>query len=118
MRQRDLPKDPRLIIVNPRMNYYIAMNKKVNDIFRQYVAEEDLQLYSIDESILDLTNSWEYLRVKYGSDLTMHKLAGIIQLHVKRELGLYLTVGIGDTAAMVKMALDIESKHNHSLIGE
>ncbi|TYC47890.1 excinuclease ABC subunit A [Weissella muntiaci] len=118
MRQRDLPKDPRLIIVNPRMNYYIAMNKKVNDIFRQYVAEEDLQLYSIDESILDLTNSWEYLRIKFGADLTMHKLARIIQLHVKRELGLYLTVGIGDTAAMAKMALDIESKHNHSLIGE
>lgn len=34
MRQRDLPKDPRLIIVNPRMNFYIAMNKKINDIFR------------------------------------------------------------------------------------
>ncbi|TYC50509.1 excinuclease ABC subunit A [Weissella muntiaci] len=118
MRQRDLPKDQRLIIVNPRMNFYIAMNKKVNDIFRQYVAEEDLQLYSIDESVLDLTNSWEYLRVKFGADLTMHKLARIIQLHVKRELGLYLTVGIGDTAAMAKMALDIESKHNHSLIGE
>lgn len=118
MRQRELPKDPRLIIVNPRMNFYIAMNKKVNDIFRQYVAEEDLQLYSIDESILDITPSWDYLKAKFGHDLTMKRLARIIQLHVKRELGLYLTVGIGDTIAMAKMALDIESKHNHSLIGE
>ncbi|GAK31580.1 possible DNA-directed DNA polymerase [Weissella oryzae SG25] len=118
MRQRDVPKDPRLIIVNPRMNLYIAMNKKVNDIFRQYVAEDDLQLYSIDESILDLTPSWTYLKSKFGNDLTMHKLARIIQLHVKRKLGLYLTVGIGDSVAMAKMALDIESKHNHSLIGE
>ena len=118
MRQRDLPKDPRLVIVNPRMNFYIAMNKKVNDIFRQYVAEEDLQLYSIDESILDLTPSWDYLKVKFGQDFTMHKLARIIQVHVKRELGLYLTVGIGDTPVMAKMALDLEAKHNHSLIGE
>jgi len=118
MRQRDVPADPRLIIVNPRMNRYIEMNKKVNDIFRQYVAEEDLQFYSIDESILDLTPSWEYLKFKYGKDLTMLKLARIIQLHVKRELGLYLTVGIGDTVVMAKLALDIEAKHARSLIGE
>lgn len=57
MRQRDVPSDPRLIIVNPRMNRYIAMNKKVNDIFRKFVAEEDLHLYSIDESILDFTET-------------------------------------------------------------
>lgn len=57
MRQRDVPSDPRLIIVNPRMNRYIAMNKKVNDIFRKFIAEEDLHLYSIDESILDFTET-------------------------------------------------------------
>lgn len=118
MRQRDLPKDPRLIIVNPRMNLYIAMNKKVNDIFRQYVAEEDLQLYSIDESVLDLTPSWDYLKSKFGQNLTMRKLARIIQLQVKRELGLYLTVGIGDSPVMAKMALDIDAKHDFDLIGE
>ncbi len=42
MRQRDASFDDRLLIVQPRMNRYIAMNKKVNDIFRQFVAEEDL----------------------------------------------------------------------------
>lgn len=57
MRQRDVPSDPRLIILNPRMNRYIAMNKKVNDIFRKFIAEEDLHLYSIDESILDFTET-------------------------------------------------------------
>ena len=39
MRQRDVPFDNRLLIVQPRMNRYIAMNKKVNDIFRKFVAE-------------------------------------------------------------------------------
>lgn len=118
MRQRDVPYDPRLIIVNPRMNRYIAMNKKVNDIFRRFVAEEDLHLYSIDESILDFTNTWEYLKFQYGEDLTLAKLARIIQLEVKKELGLYLTVGIGDNPAMAKMALDLTAKHAFSLIGE
>ncbi|GEP73767.1 hypothetical protein WTH01_00140 [Weissella thailandensis] len=32
MRQRDVPVDDQLLIVQPRMNRYIAMNKKVNDI--------------------------------------------------------------------------------------
>lgn len=118
MRQRDMPSDPRLIIVNPRMNRYIAMNKKVNDIFRKFVAEEDLHLYSIDESILDFTETWKYLKFKFGHDLTMAKLARIIQLQVKKELGLYLTVGIGDNPAMAKMALDITAKHDFNLIGE
>ncbi|MCM0582232.1 excinuclease ABC subunit A [Weissella diestrammenae] len=118
MRQRDVPKDPRLIIVNPRMNRYIAVNKQVNNIYRQFVSEEDLHLYSIDESILDITPTWEYLRQQYGKDLTMKKLARTIQLKMKKELGLYLTVGIGDSVAMAKMALDIEAKHAHSLIGE
>ncbi|WP_419153706.1 Y-family DNA polymerase [Weissella viridescens] len=118
MRKRDIPKDDRLIMVEPRMNYYIAMNKKVNDIFREFVAEEDLQLYSIDESLLDVTSSFEYLKSIYGHDLTMPKLARIIQLEVKQKLGLYLTVGIGDNPTMAKLALDLEAKHNHSLIGE
>ncbi|KRN74782.1 nucleotidyltransferase DNA polymerase for DNA repair [Weissella kandleri] len=117
-RRRDVPNDPRLIIVEPRMNHYIAINKKINDIFRQYVSEEDLHLYSIDESILDVTPNWDYLKYKFGKDLTMVKLARIIQLHVKRELGIYLTVGIGESNAMAKMALDIEAKHAKSLIGE
>lgn len=118
MRKRDLPQDSRLIIVKPRMNAYIAMNKKVNDIFRTFVAEEDLQLYSIDESFLDVTDSWEYLKSIYGNDLTLQKLARIIQLKVKKALGLYLTVGIGETNVMAKLALDIEAKHNYSLIAE
>ncbi|MHC3983235.1 hypothetical protein WDV13_06030 [Weissella cibaria] len=118
MRQRDVPYDPRLIVVNPRMSRYIAMNKKVNDIFRRFAAEEDLHLYSIDESILDFTNTWEYLKFQYGEDLTLAKLARIIQLQVKKELGLYLTVGIGDNPAIAKMALDLTANHAFSLIGE
>ena len=30
----------------------------MNRIFNEYVADEDLMPYSIDESLLDLTHSW------------------------------------------------------------
>ncbi|HAX1012408.1 TPA: type VI secretion protein ImpB, partial [Enterococcus faecium] len=50
-----LPKE--LHIVPPRMNLYIKKNMEVNQIFRKYVADEDLLIYSIDESILKVTKS-------------------------------------------------------------
>lgn len=117
-RKNEVPDDPRLITVQPRMNYYIQMNRKINDIFREFVADEDLHMYSIDETILDFTDSWKYLQSKYGQDLTLSQLARIIQLEVRNRLGFYLTVGIGDNPAMAKMALDISAKRNRSLIGE
>ena len=56
-RRRDLPNDPRLIIVPPRMNLYIKYNLAINEIFRQFAAEEDIHPYSIDESIIDMNDS-------------------------------------------------------------
>lgn len=117
-RRSAVPAHPNLIIVPPRMTYYIEKNKAINDIFREFVAEEDLHMYSIDESILDFTDSWQYLQSKYGPDLTMTQLARIIQLRVRDAVGIYLMVGIGDSPAMAKMALDITAKKSSSFIGE
>ena len=47
-RQRDLPRDNHLIVVPPRMNTYIEKNIEVNNIYREFVADEDLLPYSID----------------------------------------------------------------------
>jgi DNA polymerase V len=57
MRARDIPAHKDLLIVPPRMNLYIKENMKINNIYLDYVAEEDLLCYSIDESALDLTAS-------------------------------------------------------------
>ena len=54
-RVRDLPKIPGLILAKPRMAYYIEMSAKVVSIFLDFVDEEDLHVYSIDESFLRLT---------------------------------------------------------------
>ncbi|VDG34056.1 DNA polymerase IV (plasmid) [Lactobacillus parabuchneri] [Lactiplantibacillus mudanjiangensis] len=52
-RKRDLPNDPRLWVVPPRMNLYIERNLQINQIFYQFTTEKEVWPYSIDESILD-----------------------------------------------------------------
>ncbi|ANZ60955.1 Y-family DNA polymerase [Secundilactobacillus paracollinoides] len=111
-RQHDLPTDPALMVVPPRMNLYIKRNLQINDIFRRFVADEDLLPYSIDESILDMTHSWRL----FGD--SPEAVARKIQLTVRQELGLYTTIGIGENPVQAKIALDIYAKHNRDLVGE
>lgn len=79
-RRYDLPDDPRLIVVPPRMNLYISKSLLINHIFTHFVAEEDLYPYSIDESILDVTHSWKL----FGSSPL--EVAKLIQRTVRKKL--------------------------------
>lgn len=94
------------------MNLYIKYNLAINKIFQQFAAEEDIHPYSIDESLIDMNESWKL----FGN--SPYEVARKIQLKIKSELGLYVTVGIGDNPLLAKLALDLEAKHAHSLIGE
>ena len=61
MRARDLPpkyKAPDLMLVEPHMNLYIKRSMQVLNIFREYAADEDIHMYSIDEGMFDMTDSW------------------------------------------------------------
>ena len=110
MRQRDVPQDKSLIIAPPRMNLYIKENLKINSIYREYTTEDKVQPYSIDESILDVTDTWEF----FGD--SPQALARKIQKRVRNETGIYLSVGIGDSPVLAKIALDIEAKKVHNLM--
>ena len=111
-RKRDLPNDPRLWVVPPRMNLYIQRNLQINQIFHQFTTEKEVWPYSIDESILDMTHTWRL----FGN--SVREVARLIQKTVRQKLGLYTTVGIGDNPVQAKLALDLYAKHNHELIGE
>lgn len=111
-RPRDLPRDPNLIVVPPRMNFYIKKNLQINQIFARFTSEAEIWPYSIDESILDMTHSWQL----FGQ--SPRAVARIIQKTIRQELGLYTTVGIGDNPLQAKLALDIYAKHQANLIGE
>ena len=91
-RARDLPVDERLLVVPPRMNLYLAKNLAINEIFREFVADEDLLPYSIDESLLNLTHSW---RLKSDNLLTVVQQ---LQTEIK------LTVGGNDWGGQQSLA--------------
>lgn len=104
-RKYDLPDHKDLIIVPPRMALYIEKNKLILDIFRKYAAEEDILVYSIDEAFIRISP------VKKLYQASAYEIARMIQLDVYHELGLYVTVGIGDNLLLAKLCLDNEAKN-------
>ncbi len=102
-RKRDLPNVPGMIYAIPRMSYYLQMSSRVIGIFLKYVSCEDLHVYSVDESFLNLG---PYISL-YGSAERMIKL---VQKEIKDKLGLIATAGIGPNMFLAKIALDNEGK--------
>lgn len=119
-RPDNLPNHPDLRIVPPRMSLYIKENLKLNDIFREYVANEDLLIYSIDESILDVSRSLNlfYPDPHLSRYEKRRRLAKRIQQEAYEKMHLVLSIGIGDNPLLAKLALDVESKHNADHIAE
>lgn len=110
-REYQVPRDPRLLIVPPRMNLYIEKNLAINQLFQEFAAPPQCWPYSIDESILDMTKSWHL----FGK--TPDEVALRIQKTVHDRLGLYTTVGIGQNPLQAKLALDLFAKHSPNFRG-
>jgi DNA polymerase V len=78
---------------------------RIYEIYLQFVAPEDIHVYSIDEVFIDAT---PYLRT-YG--LSAHDLAVKIIQEVLRQTGITATAGIGTNLYLCKVAMDIVAKH-------
>ncbi len=102
----DLPKDIDIIKVPPRMRLYQNKSKEVINIFLDYIAAEDLHVYSIDESFLDVT---DYLHL-YNKNA--YELATDILNTIYEKTHLTATAGIGPNMLLAKVSMDIEAKHN------
>lgn len=108
----EIPKNIKYMTVRPRMSLYVEKSKEVIDIYLDYVASEDLHVYSIDECFLDLTN---YMKLYKKS---MREIAKDILNSVYRTTGLCATAGIGPNMLLAKIAMDVEAKHNSDFIAE
>ena len=108
-RKFQIPEDPKLMIVEPSMSLYLEINRRICDIFRRFVADEDLLVYSIDEAFLDISAT----RKLFGEPL---EIAKKIQKTIWDELKLVVSVGIGDNPLLAKLALDNDAKNNKSQI--
>lgn len=108
----EIPKNIKYTIVNPRMQLYLDKSKEVVSIYLDYVAKEDLHIYSIDECFLDIT---DYLHFYKKTDV---ELALDILNKIKEKTGLTATCGIGSNMLLAKVSMDIEAKHNKNCIAK
>lgn len=108
----EIPKNIKYTIAKPRMNLYTEKSKEVISIYLDFVAEEDLYIYSIDECFLDVTN---YLKLYKKNDI---EIANEILHTIYRKTGLTATCGIGPNMLLAKISMDIEAKHNENNIAK
>lgn len=102
-RRNEMPRRSKIQSVPPRMAKYLELNRKINQLYRRFAGDDDLHIYSIDESFLDVTHS----RSLHG---TAQEIATKIQGAMLEEFGLIATIGIGDNPLLAKLALDNEAK--------
>lgn len=108
----EIDKKIKYEIIRPHMNLYLQKSKEVVSVYLDYVSEEDLHVYSIDECFLDVTS---YLKLYNKTD---YELALDILKSVKEKTGLTATCGIGPNMLIAKVAMDTEAKHNKDCIAK
>lgn len=93
------------IVAPPRMAYYMELSTRIYQLYLQYVAPEDVHVYSIDEVFIDATR---YLAL-YNTDA--RGFARRLMSAVLRETGITATAGIGPNLFLCKVAMDVGAKH-------
>ncbi len=105
----ELKADPSLeldfVIAPPHMAHYMNVSASIYDIYLNYVAPEDIHVYSIDEVFMDVTH---YLGT-YG--VSARDLAMTMIRDVLGKTGITATAGIGPNLYLCKVAMDIIAKH-------
>lgn len=92
------------IIAPPRMAHYMEVSAKIYQIYLQYVAPEDIHVYSIDEVFIDAT---DYLGAQ---GCTAKEFTKKILREVSERTGITATAGIGTNLYLCKVAMDIMAK--------
>jgi len=93
------------IIAKPRMGRYIELSTRIYQTYLEFVAPEDIHVYSIDEVFIDAT---AYLKPR---GLTPAEFARLLISTVYSRTGITATAGIGPNLYLCKVAMDIEAKH-------
>ena len=107
----EIPDYLQYIIAPPRMQLYIQYSANIYSIYLKYISKEDIQVYSIDEAFLDIS---EYLSLYH---MGPNELARTIMQDIQNTLGVVATCGIGTNLYLAKIALDITAKHAKDYIG-
>ena len=93
------------LIAQPRMAHYMQHSTQVYQVYLNYVAPQDIHVYSIDEVFIDLTH---YLP---RSGMDAHAFVRKMIDDVLRTTHITATAGIGPNLYLAKIAMDIGAKH-------
>ena len=96
----------------PRMAEYIRVSSKINSIFLNSAAPEDIHVYSIDESFIDCTPYLHFYEEEAAleNEHPAHVMAMRMIRAVLKETGITATCGIGTNLYLAKVAMDIVAK--------
>lgn len=92
---RDLCKREGVVVFSSNYTLYGDMSRRVNEVYRQFAPTEAIEIYSIDESFLDLSLVPQEHREELGRDL---------RSTVSTWTGIPTCVGIGPTKTLAKLA--------------
>ncbi len=105
---RELKDHPELavdyIVAPPRMGLYMQTSTAIYQVYLEYVAPEDIHVYSVDEVFIDATPYLNTYR------LTPEEFARKLVRAVLERTGITATAGIGTNLYLCKVAMDIMAK--------
>ena len=107
----EIPSTIEYMAVRPRMRRYMEVSASIYGVLLDYVAPEDIHVYSIDEYFIDVT---PYSRL-YKK--TWWELALLFKYKVLAQTHIHATVGLGTNLFLAKVALDVLAKHAPQGIG-
>lgn len=107
----EIPDNVKYIVAKPRMKKYIEYTADIYSIYLKYLSKDDIHVYSIDESFIDVT---QYLKIY---DLTPKRFAVKLIDEIAKTKGIPATCGIGTNMYLAKIALDITAKKVPDHIG-
>ena len=107
----EIPKGLDYITARPQMRHYIDCAAEIYAVYLQYLAPEDIHVYSIDEAFLDVTHYLTLYRMT-AKELGIELMSAILD-----RTGIRSACGIGTNLYLAKVALDITAKHSPDFIG-
>ncbi|WAA13833.1 UV damage repair protein UvrX [Fervidibacillus halotolerans] len=101
----EVPDDPRIHIVEPKMATYLRVSTEITRLLYRYVPKEAIHVYSVDESFIKIDGT----RYLWGDAYT---IAEKIRDEIQRQFQLPCAIGIGPNMLLAKLALDLEAKQS------
>lgn len=105
---RDIFKQHRVIVYSSNFTLYGDLSKRVMQVLTHYSTE--IEIYSIDEAFFLMPPSAPTAGISSDA-LYYTRYAHFVRQHVKKQVGIPISIGIGPTKTLAKIANGIAKKN-------